>query len=130
MCYTKYVVMPQYGTKTPSRTRGRAFFSYAFFLRFFLDEIKCLIECRDVKKEEKNYDQGVEHGMSANHIIKNIVGCAIACHQEHIVVVDQDVDGISHYAEGPKDGEGDINVLFLHTDKTGDGDVKRAEARD
>ena len=49
--------------------------------------------------------------MAANQIKKNVVGRAVAAHEEHIVVVNQNIDNVGCYTECQQNGEGDPHVL-------------------
>ena len=106
-----------------------------FLLDFLLgdelhDEEVDAIEGRDIQEEQEDDDQGVEDPVSVDEVIEDVVGSAIAAHEEHVVVGESDVDDVGDDAEGDQNQEGDGDVFLLHAHHAGEGDVNRCEARD
>ena len=46
------------------------------------------VESKDVYNQHQNYENGVKHGTSVYEIVKNVIGCAVASYEEHVIVVD------------------------------------------
>ena len=70
-----------------------------------------LIEGRNVNEEQQDHAQGIEHRRAADEVVEDIVGRAVAAHEEHVVAVRDLVDQVGRNAEGHDDGIGDGDVV-------------------
>ena len=83
-----------------------------------------IVEAEKIDEKQSRNAQRVENGVTVYQIIQNVVGGAVALHQEHIVVVDEHVGNVCHNAEAQKDDSGGENGLSFQPCHTGDHDVK------
>ena len=92
------------------------------------DQVEDLVEAENVDQEQRHNQQGIQHTVSIYQIVKNVVGCAVASHQEHIVVIQRNVGYISCDAEENQNGVGDEHITLAHPLHSGEHNVQRCKA--
>ena len=55
------------------------------------------IDRRDVENKEREHADGVERGIAAHEVIEDIVRRAVTPHQEHIVIVENEIGNIGSW---------------------------------
>lgn len=69
--------------------------------------------------------------MAAVHeVIEYVVRSAVAAHQEHVVVGDEDVRDVSSCAKASENGKRDTDVFSFHAQQAGYRDIESGKTRD
>ena len=84
----------------------------------------------DVENKQRHHGQRIENLVAAHQIIEDIIGGAVACHQEHVIVTQQHIGDVGGNAEEQQNTEGDADILALHAGHAADEDVQGGKAGD
>ena len=72
------------------------------------------IEGSNVNYEDRPNEEGIYYGMTANEIENDVVGCSVARHKEHIVIINGYVSCVRGNAKSGEDREGDPYISLFH----------------
>ena len=101
------------------------FLDDSLFLLFGLYQEVDSVECEDVEHKQENHGHGINDRVAAHQVVDQIIGSAVATHQEHVVVVQELVGDCGASAEAKKNCKREGNILLFHAGHSRNNDVER-----
>ena len=94
-----------------------------------VDQEKCSVKDGYVEDEQGYNGQGIQDGASSQEVIEDIVGGAVALHEEHVVGAPGYIGQVCGNTEDAQDEVGDPDVLLLHAGQTRQADIQGSKGQ-